>query len=314
MALVRAKGEDRSNWQKVGPWTGLDFGFTKATEGLTFIDATFPANWALMEKEMHHRGAYHFIHPHLSPVLQAEFFMAHVEANGLGVWAPLVVDSEIFVGANGQLTMDAHAARRSHLLEVTDGSVLHRDGTPLELPTMTANDCTAQFLGRVRELRPHNPILLYTNKNVGSTLVSCAKYAPWIAWPAYYPPDMTGLPWPTWDFWQWAFSGGFDGADRDVFRGDAAALNQWIDSFGQVPPDPFVPTADVTHWHADGLRSLEWEAARFRTTPEEMLEIARQQDYNYGHSMQAYIARHDWNRRVPAWSVLFAKRLARHAK
>ena len=77
-------GPDVSNWQ--GPainWTavksaGAFFAFTKATEGLTYLDPTFSYNWAGIVGENMLRGAYHFGHPEEDAIAQAKFFVSTV--------------------------------------------------------------------------------------------------------------------------------------------------------------------------------------------------------------------------------------------
>lgn len=59
-------------------WRGrIDFAFAKATEGLTFKDATFPRNRSMMHALGIVAGAYHFLHPELNPIDQAEYFLTY---------------------------------------------------------------------------------------------------------------------------------------------------------------------------------------------------------------------------------------------
>ena len=94
-AMTRsAQGEDRSGFQAEASWRGNSFGICKATEGLTFVDPTFAANWARLRAELKPRGAYHF-DPGLDPVAQARFFVATVKAAGLRPPDMLVADIDI---------------------------------------------------------------------------------------------------------------------------------------------------------------------------------------------------------------------------
>src|SRR6266700_4008854 len=98
---ISAQGEDRSDFQAVFPWSGLDFGFVKATEGTGWTGHTFAANWAELAKEAKPRGAYHFLHPSEDPVVQAQHFVGVVKAAGLRAGDMLVVDTEVFEGLSG---------------------------------------------------------------------------------------------------------------------------------------------------------------------------------------------------------------------
>src|SRR5262249_39837308 len=62
------QGIDASHWQGSINWTsvknsGKTFAFYKATEGTTYTDPTFAANWAAIKNAGLIRGAYHFGHP-----------------------------------------------------------------------------------------------------------------------------------------------------------------------------------------------------------------------------------------------------------
>ena len=75
------RGFDVSSYQGAEPWQsfvtkyGISYGFAKATEGLTWNDPTFAANWAGMAAAGIVRGAYHFAHPRNDPVAEAKHFL-----------------------------------------------------------------------------------------------------------------------------------------------------------------------------------------------------------------------------------------------
>jgi GH25 family lysozyme M1 (1,4-beta-N-acetylmuramidase) len=242
--VASAQGQDRSNWQEIGGWTGLTFGVCKATEATSYVDPTFGSNWANMRSEGVLRGAYHFFHPSLSPVEQAKFFVARVRDEGLQDGDILVSDTEITVGTDGKLRMSPHAARRSALFDIGESDVL------VPLATAEADDPTMDtaafpgtvrsFLDEVQALAPHNPVLVYTNLSVGSQLASCTGYGLWIAWPEDKPPPSVH-PWDRWLMWQWSWSGGFDNCDRDAYNGTAEEMHAWIAGYKPKPapkPDP----------------------------------------------------------------------------
>ena len=305
-----AKGQDRSAWQSVGAWNvqGCTWGIAKATEALDFHDPNFPANWKLMGEQLEHRGAYHFFHPQLDPALQADFFVACVEAQDLGEEAILVIDSELaFSPSGGLMAGDTTTLpRRSHLFTVSapSGEIAVRDPSNQSLLSISSalpvGDSSLKFLERVHEHRPHNPLWIYTNKNVGSMLDACDGFPFWVAWPSLTPPDMTGMPVSEWDAWQWAWTGGFDNCDQDVWRGTAAEMTEWVRTFKAISKDQY------KRWTVHLPFSLNREAAAHHTTPEKMLETARHAGYEYGEPMEEYIEAGDWNRRLPRGVQLFA--------
>jgi GH25 family lysozyme M1 (1,4-beta-N-acetylmuramidase) len=249
---VSAQGQDRSNWQGVGPWTGLGFGFCKATEATGYVDPTFASNWANMRVEGVPRGAYHFFHPAVSAVEQAQFFVGRVHDEGLQDGDMLVSDTEITVGTDGKLRMSPHAAHRSALFDVDADSVLIPLATGYESSIPATMDASAfpgtvrTFLDTVHELAPHSPVLIYTNRSVGSQLANCSGYLLWIAWPEDTPPPSVA-PWDSWKFWQWAWSGGWDNCDRDAYNGTEAELRDWLARYKPANPTPAPKPAPAVH-------------------------------------------------------------------
>lgn len=255
-----AQGQDRSNYQTVGSWKGLTFGLTKVSEGLTFLDSTFSANWANMKAEGVLRGAYHFFHPSLDPVSQAEFFVTAVRARGLEAGDMLMADVEITSGLDGTSRMSPEAAARSHLLTAgADSRVTARPGLPYPwaldgLSASVVGSTAKQFLDRVRALCPHNPVIIYTNRSVGASLASCTGYQLVIAWPeSTAPPSVS--PWKTWRIWQWSFSGGYDNCDQDAYNGTAEEMRAWIDTFKPRPAPP-APPVKITVPEEDDVPQL----------------------------------------------------------
>jgi GH25 family lysozyme M1 (1,4-beta-N-acetylmuramidase) len=248
---VSAEGQDRSNWQRVGPWTGLGFGFCKATESTNYVDPTFVSNWANLRSERVPRGAYHFFHPSVDATAQAEFFVARVRDEGLADGDMLVSDTEITVGTDGKLRMSPHAARRSALFDTDEDSLLVPLATdtgniPLTMDAAAFPGTVRTFLDKVHELAPHSPVLVYTNLSVGSQLASCSGYLLWIAWPEDTPPPNVH-PWESWKFWQWSWSGGFDNCDRDAYNGSQTELGSWLATYRRADPTPVPKPAPAVH-------------------------------------------------------------------
>lgn len=74
------EGIDVSHWQGPGiNWaavagSGKAFAIMKATEGTTYTDDTFAVNWSGSARAGMIRGAYHYFHPSVDPVAQANRF------------------------------------------------------------------------------------------------------------------------------------------------------------------------------------------------------------------------------------------------
>lgn len=247
-SVASAEGEDRSSYQAVAPWTGLSFGFAKATEGTTWSDSTFAANWANMAKDgLVVRGAYHFFHPSVDPVAQARYFVAAVKARGLKDGDVLAADVEILTGLGGiHLFSGQRAAERSHLAFARDSdAVSWRDtqaGEYGDASTYGAVGTAAlAFLEECTSLAgPHVPVIVYTTLSVGSQLSSCTRYPLWIAHPGSAAPASVS-PWSKWLLWQWGFGDGSNGGDRDGFNGTVSDLKSWKAGYLPAPPPPPPP-------------------------------------------------------------------------
>lgn len=169
--MTSAQGEDRSAFQAIYPWTGLAFGFCKATNGLSVVDPNFGPNWSNLAHAGIPRGAYHELTNGASPQAQAMFFVAVVKERGLNAGDMLaIVASDYPVSA---------AAVRAAL------------------------DETARLAG------PHCPVLCYSDLSTAANLTSCGDYPLWAAHPDLDAPGPVG-PWKTWHLWQWGDPGGVD--------------------------------------------------------------------------------------------------------
>ncbi|GAA2852643.1 hypothetical protein GCM10010517_10350 [Streptosporangium fragile] len=93
-------GIDVSNWQGAVDWdaharAGVSFAFAKASEGSTFADRWFGANWNGMRESWIVCGAYHFARPAGDPEEQAAHFLRTVQrAGGLRRGDLLALDLE----------------------------------------------------------------------------------------------------------------------------------------------------------------------------------------------------------------------------
>lgn len=223
--MAYAVGEDRSDFQPAGrTWAANDFGFTKFTESTGWKSFTARANWANMKAEGVSRGAYHFFHPAVSGVAQANFFLDYVQA--CGGWRDGDVfagDFEIALGADGAEVIEDHRAHRLHapLLRLA----------PQQM-TATVGSGALVFLNAVAAaVGPKCPVVAYTYLSFRSNVAGCAKYPLWIADYASSPPSSVS-PWGRWTYWQNSDRGGQGGGDTNRFNGDRAALAAWIGSHG----------------------------------------------------------------------------------
>jgi GH25 family lysozyme M1 (1,4-beta-N-acetylmuramidase) len=76
------EGIDVSWYQKKIDWKQMAnskvFAFIKATEGTSLEDKLFASNWSGARNAGLLRGAYHFFHPSVDPIEQADFFLSKV--------------------------------------------------------------------------------------------------------------------------------------------------------------------------------------------------------------------------------------------
>jgi GH25 family lysozyme M1 (1,4-beta-N-acetylmuramidase) len=226
-SVQSAQGEDRSDYQAVGPWTPVNkFGFAKATEAVSWIDPTFAANWHALRAEGKARGAYHFLHPDLDGAAQAQFFLDYVRGHGgLVPGDMLVVDSELAAGPDGALVPGLPESQMA-TPSVPIGALAGAD---------VVGDCTLTFLEQASKLLgervAQHPLLVYTDLSIAASLGDCVKIAElWIAYPSWTAPPSV-KPWENWRFWQWEFGGGPGGGDRDAFNGTLPEMTAWLNTF-----------------------------------------------------------------------------------
>ena len=144
---------------------GLDFAFSKATEGTSIADSRFASNWAVIKAAGKFRGAYHELRPG-DPAGQAAWFLATVIAQGLEPGDMLAVSVSDFDG-------------------------------------VTAADALG-FLDAVKAgTAGRNPVICYSDLSVAKGLGPCTGYPLWIAWPSHTAPASVS-PWPSWHLWQWS--------------------------------------------------------------------------------------------------------------
>ena len=191
------QGIDVSHYQGEVDWarvaaSGMSFTFIKATEGLRYVDPRFDVNQRGAKAAGLLAGAYHFFHPSVDPVAQAEHFLATAPV-GRG-WLPAVLDLEKPPERGDQINV-AKAAR--------------------------------MWLDHVEQATGCRP-LVYTNRSFWQTHLdnALAEFPLWYAQYANQPDPPENAP--DWSFWQHSQRGqvpGVDGAvDLNLFGGDSDQL------------------------------------------------------------------------------------------
>jgi lysozyme len=92
------------NWQKVHA-AGIAFAFTKATDGVGFLDTHFAANYAAIKSNGMLRGAYHFFRPASDAQAQADSFLHVVRQLEPGDLPP-VLDVEADSGKSANVIIN----------------------------------------------------------------------------------------------------------------------------------------------------------------------------------------------------------------
>lgn len=227
--MTKTYGIDVSHWEGTIDWQTaaqhVNFCIIKATDGTSFVDPEFSNNKAGCIANNVPWGAYHFFHPSMNPIVQAEHFVGTV-GEGCNVY---VADIETPV-----------------LEELGEGADINAllDGI-VEL--------TKQFLDRVEQLIGKKP-MIYTspgfwNYNMVPTPPWTDDYDLWVAhWGASDPMLPNG--WTSYVLHQIGDRGkipGVPGAcDEDWFNGDLNAVKDYFGSESPPPPPPQYQLVKIT--------------------------------------------------------------------
>ena len=197
MSTANAQGIDVShfqgtvNWQQVEQ-AGVLFAIAKATDGVTWIDPDFTANWAGMKEAGLLRGAYHFFEPADDAAQQAEFFLSVVQIESGDL--PPVLDVETAAATSEALWQGVQT-----------------------------------WLEQVEAATGVQPIL-YMSPGFANEYAAPSSLAAYPLWVAEYGVSQPMLPtgWTTWLIWQYSESGtmpGITGAvDLDEVNGPITEL------------------------------------------------------------------------------------------
>lgn len=179
----------------------LTFVICKATEGITYTDPDFAANWKNIAAKGFIRGAYHFYHCNDAPATQAANFLAHIMPLR-AIDLPPIVDFE-----NGG---------------IPSGSAIDEVQKNL-----------LSFLKLIEEKTNRKP-MIYTNINVGNKYLNNSAFADYALWVADYngqAEPQVPIAWQdqSWAFWQKSssYSIGKIKNDFDLFNGSRADLKKF---------------------------------------------------------------------------------------
>ncbi|HEY5834579.1 lysozyme [Streptomyces sp.] len=199
-SVTQTPGFDASHWQGTVNWAaaysnGARFAYIKATEGTTYRDPNFSANYTNSYNAGYIRGAYHFATPNTSSgVAQADWFVAHG-----GGWSkdgktlPPMLDIE-YNPYGATCYGLSKAAMRSWLSAFINE--VHAKTTRWAT-IYTTTDWWTTCTGNTSMFAATNPLFI-------------ARYAS--------SPGTLPAGWPFHTFWQYADSGVFPG-DQDKFNG-----------------------------------------------------------------------------------------------
>jgi lysozyme len=184
--------QNKIDWKQVA--TCKAFAFIKATEGTTVEDKQFASNWSAARDAGLLRDAYHFLHPSVDSMKQAEFFLSKVATCEL----PPVLD-----------------------VEATDN-----------VPSAKLVQCVKTWVEHVaaRLRRP----LIYASPSFWQKLPASdieQEADLWIAeWECQHPCKMGA--WPGWSFWQYTSRGAVPGiagsVDLNRFNGTVDDLYAYL--------------------------------------------------------------------------------------
>ena len=227
------KGIDVSKWQATVDWAkvaadGVKFGVARTSDGTTYDDKYFTANWQGMKNNGIIRGAYQFFRPDQDAVAQAKFMINKLKAAGglQGGDLPPVLDLE----KNGGLS--------------TSGVV----------------NAVDKWIAYIEQNTGRRPII-YTGSYFWDASAATTKYKSYALWTAHYTTKSCPLvpnAWSKWAIWQYTDKGTVNGVsgscDMNRFNGTVAdikalaansVINPPIADQGVPKPDKFVPKPDL---------------------------------------------------------------------
>ena len=211
---VSVEGIDVSRYQQKIDWPKVavskTFVFIKATEGTNLADSAFDSYWASAKAAGLLRGAYHYFHPKLDPIAQAEFFLSKTTNAEL----PPVLDIEALDGATGAQLIESATRWLEHVTAQTRRPLIYT------CPGFW-NNLPRSHISELADL--------------------------WVAeWDTETNAPANLIDWPGWSFWQYTSTGSVPGipasVDLNRFNGTIDDLHAYLTRVGdpgQVKPVTF---------------------------------------------------------------------------
>jgi GH25 family lysozyme M1 (1,4-beta-N-acetylmuramidase)/LysM repeat protein len=231
--MAYVPGIDVSYWEAGIDWKkvrgdGIRFVFVKATEGEQYTDPTFDDNWLGAKSVGILRSAYHFFHPNMNPVKQADKFIQVIRNMNDDGELPPILDLEVTDNQANQI-------------------IIERAKTWL--------DRVQHDMGKVPIIYSNPGFLKYNFSIPGGGPPFWTKDH--ILWIANYGQPQPLLPpgWLEWTFWQYSESGQINGinasVDLDWFNGTVEELYQLAGSQLPSPTTYKVKRGDTLQCIAD---------------------------------------------------------------
>jgi len=214
--MPNTRGIDVSHYQQKIDWTAVakstvKFCYIKATEGMGGIDPWFARNWDAARAAGLIRGAYHFFHPNLPVLPQADLFVHTVEQLLPGDLPPV-------------LDLEAPANWSA-------------------IPTANRAALAIAWLENVQSRLGAAPIVYMSSSFATEVLANAPEMARFPLWVAQYtsaPSPDVPKPWTSWTLWQYTGSGAAPGVTGTV---DSNRFNGTIDQLKALTLKPAAPSA-----------------------------------------------------------------------
>ena len=256
-------GIDVSRWQGNINWTqvknsGIDFAFTKATEGVNYVDPKYHTNMQGAKAAGVLIGPYHFCR--IDSLNGIDF-----TSYELGYGDPFLPGTDPYIDAVSEANdfLDAimpYYNTGLYLPPVADVEGLPDFGDSVSERLFISNwvqlfsDTVNNSLG----VRPMIYTSLFGANNRYEPEVA-ATHDLWLAWwknSTVNPPVSTDTPaWTDWKFWQWTSTSSVPGitgnVDGDVFYGTMQELNKLLIGSAAIPAMPFEDMLTLTDFEVD---------------------------------------------------------------
>lgn len=239
-------GIDVSHWEGHIDWevAGDHIGWciAKATDGLYFVDPEWRSNYSGLVLENKPFGPYHYFHPSIDPIGQANHFVNTTT----GVCKVYVCDLETTVLSSLAFLMSTNISTLRGLPSLSIPLSISRSITK---ETLGIVDSTKIFLDRVEQLTFRKPTIYtspgFWNYFMVPTPSWASDYPLWVAhWGVLEPTLPKGFT--SYMLHQYSDSGSVPGipgkCDEDWFNGTIEECNYY---FGHTPEPPPIPTLDI---------------------------------------------------------------------